>query len=203
MRTLALLVLLLASPAAAFDGCTKKQTSAIKTAIADAKALAVLAAANVGDTPIYERWFGKYAPRNAETVRRQMKSIVTGIRTGAVRGTCEAVGVEACESSTFAYVYGSEAYVIHFCPQFFEMPKMADLRPGTDRSDNGTRAGTIIHEISHFRIVGGTDDHCYSRSDCAGLAERSASRAVDNADSYQYFAEDVTYYAINPEAWED
>jgi peptidyl-Lys metalloendopeptidase len=30
------------------------------------------------------------------------------------------------------------------------------------------------------------------------MAQRDARRAIDNADSYQYFTEDVTYYARQP-----
>ena len=186
-----------------FPNCTKIQSHSIRTAIADAKALAVVAAASVGDTPLYGRWFGKYSPAKGERVRRTMKSIVTGIRTGAVTAQCDPVGTGACEQNTYAFVYGDEAYNIHICPNFFQLPKMSDLVPGDDASDNGTRAGTIIHEISHFIAVADTEDECYSRSECSSMAERSSDRAVINADSYQYFAEDVTYYTINPEAWED
>lgn len=186
-----------------FPGCTKQEAQGIRTAIADAKALAVVAAASVGDTPIYGRWFGKYSPSKAEDVRRNMKAIVSGIRTGAVTAVCNPIGTGACEEETYAFVYDDEPYIIHICPHFFTLPKMADLEPGTDNSDNGTRSGTIIHEISHFLTVAGTDDECYSRSECSRMARRTSDRAVINADSYQYFAEDVTYYTINPEAWQD
>ena len=192
-----------AAMADSFPSCTKKETTNIRTAIADAKALAVVAAANVADTPIYERWFGKYSPANAEEVRSTMKSIVRGIRTGAVTARCTRVGVGACEQETYAFVYSDQPYIVHICPKFFTLPKMSDLEPGTERSNNGTRAGTIIHEISHFDIVADTEDECYSRRECSRMASRSSGRAVINADSYQYFAEDVTYYAINPEAWDN
>lgn len=183
-----------------YPGCSKSQSVAIRTAIIDSKALAVVAAAAVGPTAEYERWFGRYAPGKAEVVRSNFKAIVQGIRTGLVTGRCTRNGVGACEDSTYAFVYDDEPYDIHFCNGFFDLPKMSDLDPMQQRFDNGTRAGTIIHEVSHFRIVAGTEDECYSRSDCSRMARHGTNRAVRNADSYQYFAEDVTYYSINPDA---
>ena len=207
MRFLAIFLCLILGSAAqaepSYPGCTKQQSLGIRTAIADAKALAVVASASVADTPIYHRWFGKYSPAKAEQVRSNMKAIVTGIRTGAVTASCDSIGVGGCEPETYAFVYADEPYQIHICPQFFSLPKMADVAPGEPASDNGTRSGTIIHEISHFINVAGTEDECYSRSVCSRMANRTSDRAVINADSYQYFAEDLNYYTINTEAWVD
>lgn len=176
-------------------GCTKAQENTIKSAIADAKRLTVTAAAAVGDTPEYDRWFGKYSPANAEQVRSNLKAIAAAIRTGSVTAQCDPIGFDACEADTYAFVYDNEPYLLHLCPNFFSMPTMSQLRPGTSRSDNGTRAGTIIHEISHFVVVARTTDECYSRSECEPMADRDARRAIRNADSYQYFVEDITHFA--------
>jgi peptidyl-Lys metalloendopeptidase len=176
-------------------GCTKAQEATVKVAIADAKRLAVTAAAAVGDSVEYARWFGKYSPANAEQVRANLKSIARAVRTGAVTAQCDPVGYDACEADTYAFVYEDEAYLIHLCPNFFRQPTMAQLRPDTRRGDNGTRAGTIIHELSHFLVVARTTDECYSRSECAPMADRDARRAIQNADSYQYFVEDITHFA--------
>jgi peptidyl-Lys metalloendopeptidase len=56
----------------------------------------------------------------------------------------------------------------------------------------------LIHELSHFPSAGGTKDHCYNRRDCARMAQSDPARAIENADSYQYFTEDVIYYASQP-----
>ncbi len=203
MRGLAVIALSLfassASAQANYVGCTKSESIALRTAIADAKALAVVAAASVRDGPTYSRWFGKFSPAHGEEVRANFKSIVRGIRTGAVTPRCERVGFGACERETYAFVYDDKPYIIHICPHYFTLPKMSDLDPSQEDSNNGTRAGTIIHEISHFLAVAGTEDECYTRSVCSGMAGRSATRAVINADSYQYFAEDVTFYNLFPD----
>ena len=80
---------------------------------------------------------------------------------------------------------------------------MSGLRPGAETSNNGTREGTIIHEISHFNIVGRTEDNCYSREYCAEMATGNAYAVVRNADSYQYYTEDITHYKPAPETAAD
>lgn len=177
-----------------FVGCTKAEAETLSRAVSDAKRLAVNAAAAVGDTPEFETWFGKYTPAAAEDVRRNLKSIVAAIRSGTVTTTCETVEPAGCEQGFYAYVYDDEPYLIHICPAFFSLPNMARLRPGQLSSNFGTRAGTIIHEISHFKVVADTEDNCYARDVCADMAQTDQVSALNNADSYQYFAEDVTYF---------
>ncbi|SFR38652.1 Lysine-specific metallo-endopeptidase [Yoonia tamlensis] len=199
MLRICLVVLLILSGNVAvaenFEGCNKEQRNTVETAFRNAKALTLSAATAVGDTPEYERWFGTYSPQNAEIVRANLKSIVSAIRGGNVTAQCDPTGLDGCEGGTYAWVYPNEHYVMHLCPPFFTLPPLTALQPGARRSDNGTREGTIVHELSHFVRVADTDDHCYSRSGCTEMAEYDIRRAIDNADSYQYFTEDTTYYA--------
>lgn len=203
MRRLLILLLCLgwfAQPAVAqtFEGCTPGQSKIIGDALGTAKDLTLKAAVAVGDTPQYERWFGTYSQANAERVRASLKSVVTALRGGAVTAQCEQIIDGGCDDGEYAWVYADEPYLMHLCPSFFRLPPLTALRPGDRRSDNGTLEGTIVHEVSHFLHVAGTDDHCYSRSECSQMAQNDARRAVDNADSYQYFTEDVTYFARQP-----
>jgi peptidyl-Lys metalloendopeptidase len=177
-----------------FASCTKSERGVAEAAIRNAKALALASAASVGDTPEYARWFGKYDPAKAEVVRANLKAVFTAIRSGQLDVICTNVGIDACDLDTFAFVYDDVAYQIYLCPSFFRMPTMASLDPGSLASDDGTREGTIIHEISHFQIVARTDDNCYARSECEVMARRDPQAAIENADSYQYFSEDITYF---------
>jgi peptidyl-Lys metalloendopeptidase len=178
-----------------YEGCGKEQLNIVDTAFRNAKALTLSAATAVGDTAEYARWFGAYDPANAEIVRGNLKSIVGAIRGGNVIAHCDPSGFDGCSGGTYAWVYPNEHFLMHLCPPFFSLPPLTALQPGARRSDNGTREGTIVHELSHFVRVADTDDHCYSRSACAEMARTDIRRALDNADSYQYFTEDVTYYA--------
>ncbi|CCO33040.1 Peptidyl-Lys metalloendopeptidase Short=MEP [Rhizoctonia solani AG-1 IB] len=55
---------------------------------------------------------------------------------------------------------------------------------GTD-----SKAGTIVHEASHFPEYAGTADHAYGQGACRDLARNDPNRAAMNADSHEYFAE--------------
>lgn len=191
----------LSGPVAAqnYTNCTKSERAIIQTALARSKRLALTAATAVGPNPVFERWFGKFTPAQGEIVRRNLKSVVTAIRTGAVTAACINVNEKICEEDTFAFVVTDEPYLINLCPAFFDMDTMADLTTETAAAGNGTRAGTIIHEISHFDRVASTDDICYSREDCTDMAQDRPADALMNADSYQYFAEDVTFYGVTGE----
>ncbi|KAB5588437.1 Peptidyl-Lys metalloendopeptidase [Ceratobasidium theobromae] len=57
-------------------------------------------------------------------------------------------------------------------------------RTGTD-----SKAGTIVHEQTHFDEYGGTRDHAYGQHGCQELAQKDPNTAVMNADSHEYFAE--------------
>ncbi len=193
-------VSIFAAPAMAqvFEGCNKEQELTLDAAMRNAKDLTLKAASAVGDTAEYDRWFGTYSASNAEQVRATLKSVVSAIRGGGVTAQCHTVGEDGCNAGEYAWVYPHEPFLMHICPSFFNLPALTTLQPGTRRSDNGTREGTVVHELSHFLSVANTDDHCYSRSECADMASYNPRHAIENADSFQYFTEDVTYYARQP-----
>ena len=190
----------LATPVASEDyiGCSGDQIAVIDDALRIAKDLTLKAASTIGDTSDYQRWFGVYSDPNAEKVRANLKAVVTAMRSGGVTAQCDQIANDGCQAGEYAWVFPNRPYRMHLCPAFFNLPPLEALRPGDRRSDNGTREGTIVHELSHFVRVADTEDHCYSRTECAQMARSDARRAIDNADSYQYFTEDVTYFGRQP-----
>jgi peptidyl-Lys metalloendopeptidase len=76
-------------------------------------------------------------------------------------------------------VYPNSAYEIFVCRAFWPAPAT-----GTD-----SKAGTLIHEMSHFTVVAGTNDWVYGQTGAKNLAISNPTNAVDNADSHEYFAE--------------
>lgn len=183
-----------------FVGCTPAQVEIVEQALGTAKDLTLKAAVNIADTSDYQRWFGDYSEANAEKVRANLKAIVTAIRNGGVTAQCDQVTDAGCRAGEYAWVFPDQPYRMYLCPSFFTLPPLEALQPGARRSENGTREGTLVHEISHFVHVADTEDHCYARRECAGMARSDARRAIENADSYQYFTEDVTYFARRPVA---
>lgn len=49
-----------------------------------------------------------------------------------------------------------------------------------------SRAGTIVHENSHFDKNGGTRDYAYGEGDAQSLAKNDPDTAIQNADNYEY-----------------
>ncbi|WP_375254997.1 M35 family metallo-endopeptidase [Yoonia sp.] len=182
-----------AGPAVAqrVTSCSAAETAAIETALQDAKALTLRAAVSIRPTQTYVQWFGPYTRGNAQDVRAAFKSVLTTIKTGAVRARCEPLSEETCASGGYAFVYPTMPYMVHICPRFFELPTAIALSQGQSQDEYGTRGGTFIHELSHFGLAADTDDHCYGRSACGEMAQEVPRLAVKNADSYQYLAEDL------------
>jgi len=56
-----------------------------------------------------------------------------------------------------------------------------------------SQAGTIIHEISHFKFIGGTKDHEYGLTDAKQLAIDNPNKALRNADNFEFYLEGGPY----------
>lgn len=174
-----------------FERCDKAQIAYATAAVEGARDLALIAGAAVGDTPIFARWFGTFTPAHAEQVRTGMKAVNRALRADQLHLVCPAVGLDGCDIDIFANVMSDEPYRINLCSAFFSLPTMTGVVPTSSAFDSGTREGTIIHEVSHFDVVAGTEDHWYTRTDCAENAKSDPRLAIENADSFQYYSEDV------------
>lgn len=86
-----------------------------------------------------------------------------------------------CKKPHCAYVYPAEPYKIYVCRVFWSAPDL-----GTD-----SRADKLIHEMSHFTVVAGTHDWAYGQTAARTLADEDPIKALDNADSHEYFAENT------------
>jgi peptidyl-Lys metalloendopeptidase len=160
--------------------CTSTRASAISTAFNSAKtyatnSLSYLTNTTPGNTSRYKTWFGTYSSTNWNTAKSHFTSIKSAFDTKSVIVDC------SCTSSAYAYVYPASPYRIYVCNAFWNAPNT-----GTD-----SKAGTLVHEMSHFNVVAGTDDNAYGQSACKSLAISSPTRALDNADSHEYFAENT------------
>ena len=123
----------------------------------------------------YTWWFGTYNSSRYTTARNHFNSIYSALTTQPFTFRCD------CSDSAYAYVYANQPYTIYLCNAFWPAPAT-----GTD-----SKAGTIVHETSHFTVVAGTDDWAYGQSAAHSLATSNPARAVDNADSHEYFAENT------------
>jgi peptidyl-Lys metalloendopeptidase len=157
-------------------GCTSSQTTTINTSVSGAKTYASgsLSYLNAGTKGArYTTWFGTYDATRYSTVKAHFNSISSAFNNQAVVVNC------GCTSTAYAYVYPTQPYKIWVCKAFWSAPAT-----GTD-----SKAGTMVHEMSHFNAVAATDDWAYGHSSAKSLAISNPSKAVDNADSHEYFAE--------------
>ncbi|KAF8636926.1 hypothetical protein AX17_003177 [Amanita inopinata Kibby_2008] len=161
-----------------FNGCSDKQERDIYAAADDATVLASDSALylNVRNaTERYTTWFGEYDSSRFDTVQDHFDRISNNTFDSFTYDcTCN-------KTSVFAYVYPNRFGEIFLCPQFWKAPLT-----GTD-----SKAGTIVHESSHFTANGGTKDYTYGQGSCKKLAIDQPDQAVFNADSHEYFAENT------------
>ncbi|MET4730941.1 peptidyl-Lys metalloendopeptidase [Lysobacter enzymogenes] len=165
-----------------YVGCTSARTSSAGQAVVQARAYAenakgYLNGGTVG--PRYTTWFGAYTSSRYSTARSHFQAIDTALdqSNGQITINC------GCTSSAYAYVYANQPYQIYVCNAFWNAPLT-----GTD-----SKAGTLVHEMSHFTVVAGTDDHAYGQSAAKSLATSNPTNALDNADNHEYFAENTPF----------
>ncbi|MBN8227475.1 peptidase M35 [Corallococcus macrosporus] len=165
----------------AYSGaCTSSEQSSISTAFNSAKTYSNNAVSYLSATPSatsrYTTWFGTYSSTGWSEIKTHFTKIANAFASAAVVVDC------SCnESGTYAYVYPGSPYKIYVCGAFWSAPNT-----GTD-----SRAGTLVHEMSHFTVVAGTDDWAYGQTAAKNLAKSNPTRARDNADSHEYFAENT------------
>lgn len=163
------------------ESCDNSQKAIIADAMAEAQNIAGIAASYLGSTNSssqrYAEWFGAYSSGRWSTVRSNFDAIDDALNNAPVEFDCK------CKQRYYAYVYPAEPYKIYLCKAFWSAPLT-----GTD-----SKAGTIVHEISHFNVVAGTDDVTYGQSSCRSLADSNPNDAIRNADSHEYFAENTPY----------
>jgi peptidyl-Lys metalloendopeptidase len=183
----------------AFTECTSNQESQIDQALSAAESIARNSADSIRDTPTslrntaarYKEWFGVYAQNRWNKVQSNFDNIYDATANRIVGFDCscddlDSDGKPVNYQSTFAYVYPNDHYNMNVCGQFW-----AAQLTGTD-----SRAGTIIHELSHFDIVAATNDDVYGQDAARSLAKSNPNRAIANADSHEYFAENTPFESM-------
>jgi peptidyl-Lys metalloendopeptidase len=167
-----------AGGALAFNKCTTSQQADITSAVSAALSMAsdgdaYMARGTMGTR--YTKWFGAVDSGRVATVKAHFASIKDAFATKPITVDC------GCKKTYYAYVYPTQPYTIYVCKAFWSAPMT-----GTD-----SKGGTLVHEMSHFNVVAGTDDWVYGQSGAASLAVSNPSQAIDNADSHEYFGENT------------
>jgi peptidyl-Lys metalloendopeptidase len=161
--------------------CSASQQTALATAVNDAATYAQGALNYFANSRLagqrFTKWFGPGSRSSWNYARGHYVKILDALVNKPVTLDC------SCnQAGVYAYVYPALPYTIYVCsPVYFQAPAT-----GTD-----SKAGTLIHEMSHFTVVAGTDDYAYGQTAAAALAINNPSQALNNADSHEYFAENT------------
>ncbi|KAF6759242.1 hypothetical protein DFP72DRAFT_886098 [Ephemerocybe angulata] len=126
-------------------------------------------------TERWNAWFGSWTFDRQATVRYQMAFLANNnFESYLYDCTCQDKGV-------YAYVYPQDPGTIYICGAFW----------GAHKTGTDSRAGTIIHEATHFAAYGDeASDWALGQGACLDLAKNDPDKAIHNADSYEYFMED-------------
>ncbi|MEJ7806748.1 MAG: M35 family metallo-endopeptidase, partial [Telluria sp.] len=123
----------------------------------------------------YTKWFGAADAGRISTVKANFAAIKDAFDNKPITVDC------GCRKTYYAYVFPNQPYKIFVCKAFWTAPMT-----GTD-----SKGGTLVHEMSHFTAVAGTDDWVYGQAGAASLAISDPAKATNNADSHEYFSENT------------
>lgn len=171
--------------AATYTSCTSSQITVLDSVLTEAERIAIEARDILDSTPVSERdeagryisWFGSYTSARYSTTSTNITKISSALSDETIEFLCD------CTEDYYAWVYPSEPYKIHICSAFWDAPLT-----GAD-----SQSGTVVHEMSHFNVIAGTDDHVYGQDGAFTTAQSDPVTAIDNADNYEYFAENAPY----------
>ncbi|MCE4536648.1 M35 family metallo-endopeptidase [Pelomonas sp. P7] len=158
--------------------CTSSQKSTLAQAVTAATDYSASSATYLSGTPSatprYTSWFGAYTQTRWNTAKDHFVKARNAFQTAALTLDCSCK-----DSGTYAYVYPTQPYKIYVCGAFWSAPMT-----GTD-----SKGGTLVHEMMHFNVVASTDDWAYGQSAALSLAQSNPTKALDNSDNHEYFAE--------------
>lgn len=155
---------------------------------ADAALNALQTAGDPATAPRYATWFGTYAPVRYTTVQSHFLALSIAFNTQGLAGFDWVCNPVDCDPGVFAYVFPGDPYTINLCSGFW----------GASTTGTDSRAGTLVHETTHFTIIAGTQDHAYGQNAAQSLASSDPDRAVNNADNHEYFAENTPPLSMGP-----
>jgi len=174
-------------PGLAFANCANAQQEQLVTAMDAGRAMAAGSQAYLSSgTPYgarYSMWFGALDAARGAKVTANFTAIKDAFENKPVKIDCD------CDEPYFAYVYPARPYTVWVCQAFW-----AAAVTGTD-----SRGGTLVHELSHFDVVAATDDHVYGQQGAAEMARTAPERAINNADSHEYFGENTPVLTTSPQ----
>lgn len=161
--------------------CTADNIKIIKAAQTRCKSLADAGAAATTDDTLMQRFFKD----TDATTKATVKGVFTKLQTECLNGkgsgkiSCGNAQSDLCVDDSYAVAYDSTNTIV-LCDRYFNN---VDASSSCKTIDRGMG---LLHESTHLSTVKGTDDNAYGYDECIEL---SKEKALNNADSYAYFAQ--------------
>jgi len=162
-----------------FSTCSSSQISFIdgsinrveKEVVSATDALRQSTAVDLSVSPRYTTWFGEFDEDRHSTVIRTLSNMQQVLDGNVLDFDCTCLLVS--RDFLFGFIRQSQPFNINVCPLFFSI--------------EDEEITTLVHELSHFLQIGGTDDVVFGPEDSQQLALSDPDSAVRNADNYGYF----------------
>ena len=130
------------------------------------------------------KWFGDDSEETRQLMLKRVKAELN--KLDELSAAKDFVPAEQEQQDCYAYVYPDKEGKVYLGNSFWTAPATGP----------NSKAGTLIHEMSHFNSVGATDDvemsngeTAYGLENCEELAKEDKEAAKKNADSFEYFVE--------------
>lgn len=145
-----------------FQGCSTSERSHINSGVSRFATVRQAAARQTPGNRVWNEWFGRTAAAQNNRV-----NAITGnigrVPTSALRFVCNH---QICNRDVYAFVYPNQHYTVYLCNLFFRQQH---------RGLEST-AATLYHEVSHFTVIGGTQDIIYGQRGAQNLAINNPDR---------------------------
>lgn len=136
------------------------------------------------DQSYFIKWMGYNEISDIKKSFQYMKNVLDAEYIDFYCG-CSEKNYCSCSKTTYAAASSTIDYKITICQRFWEVSLT-----GID-----SRAGTLIHELSHFKSLVGTHDIFSYRDECLKAARPilhgDQNLTIQNANNYEYLAEDI------------
>lgn len=168
--------------------CDSAQQSSVISAITVLKsaldeALRVLDSSATADIDLFVEWFGAPASDTVANVRSVFAKAKGFTSFQTFYCPLSSTDIVWWEPGDIAAVRPDEPLTIYLAADFFSLVNGGAL----------SKAGAIMHELSHESLIGDTDDLGYGATQARSLAKSDPAKARKNADNYRLFMEDAHF----------
>jgi hypothetical protein len=126
----------------------------------------------------FKRWFGSADAAARKVVLERLEKVQQKLRSMTLDNFAAAAPQDE-DGEDFAFVREDDDTKVYLTERFRHAATL-----GRD-----SRPGVLAHEISHYRSTGRTRDWAYGEARCEDMARSHPHRALENADSFEYFVE--------------